>query len=75
MNILYLPFEFFLEINLTRWLNDNIGNTVSYREIGVGMYGFGWEIYPIIDNITREYKWVIKIDHENDATLFKLRWQ
>jgi hypothetical protein len=72
MKPVYLPFDVY-EQHVTRWLNDNVGHMIGYRDEG-GFYGVGWEFYLDLLFPDQMY-WVALINNEDDATLFKLRWQ
>jgi hypothetical protein len=59
---------------IRRWLNDNVGS------LGRGEFpleGQGWDIvikYGRRYNDTNESKWVVRINDEQRAVLFALRW-
>ena len=60
-------------IGMSRWLEENVGELVSYHKIRSS--GVGWEIlgwFTVDDDSLLETR--VRIDDERLATLFLLRW-
>lgn len=54
------------------WMNENIGEII--QDDPSMSYGNNWILTCELDIAERQYKWLLKLKHERDATLFLLRW-
>ena len=54
------------------WMNENIGEII--QDDPSMSYGNNWILAFELDIAERQYKWLLKLKYERDATLFLLRW-
>lgn len=54
------------------WMNENIGEII--QDDPSMSYGNNWILAFELDIAEGQYKWLLKLKHERDATLFLLRW-
>lgn len=54
------------------WMNENIGEII--QDDPSMSYGNNWILACELDINESQCKWLLKLRHERDATLFLLRW-